>query len=125
MNRCTKAPPPNAIIPFTRLQLNYLRASPFLHFLAISSALLGTGSGALLVYLAKPLDKDKLKHRQMLLWLSFPSLLSFPSGPFCRSSLFRGRSRTQTRGMVQKNLSFLEWVTMLQKNPELFKTWKL
>ena len=36
-------------------------------FLAISLALLGTGSGALLVYLAKPLDKDKLQRRQILL----------------------------------------------------------
>jgi hypothetical protein len=36
-------------------------------FLAISLALLGTGSGALLVYLAKPLDKEKLQRRQILL----------------------------------------------------------
>jgi hypothetical protein len=36
-------------------------------FLAISLALLGTGSGALLVYFAKPLDKEKLQRCQILL----------------------------------------------------------
>jgi hypothetical protein len=40
-------------------------------FLAISLALLGTGSGALLVYFAKPLDQAGLKRRQILLLAFF------------------------------------------------------
>jgi hypothetical protein len=63
-------------------------------------ALLGTGSGALLVYFGGPLDQEQIEF--------VPQKIGDPN----------------TR-LARENLSFLERATMLQKNPELFKSWKL
>jgi hypothetical protein len=94
-------------------------------FLAISLALLGTGSGALLVYFAKPLDRKKLQRRQMMLLalLSITVIVSLWAHlqiEFVPEKIEDPRTR-----IARDNLSFLERVTVLERNPELFKTWKL
>ena len=94
-------------------------------FLAISLALLGTGSGALLVYLAKPLDKDKLQRRLILL-LSLLSLTLIVSlwgllqVEFVPQKI--ADSRTQ---VVRDNLPFRQRMIELERNPDLFNPWKL
>ncbi len=94
-------------------------------FLAISLALLGTGSGALLVYFAKPLGKEKLKHRQILLLTLFSITIIVSLWVLLQIEFVPQRIEFPNTGMVQENQSFVERVTMLQRNPELFKTWKL
>ena len=94
-------------------------------FLAISLALLGTGSGALLVYFAKPLDKEKLKHRQILLLTLFSITIIVSLWALLQIEFVPQKIQDPNTRMVQENLSFLERATMLQRNPELFKTWKL
>jgi hypothetical protein len=94
-------------------------------FLAISLALLGTGSGALLVYFAKPLDKEKLKHRQILLLAIFSVSIVVSLWVLLQIEFVPQRIEDPNTRIVRENLSFLERATMLQRNPELFKTWKL
>ena len=94
-------------------------------FLAISLALLGTGSGALLVYFAKPLDKEKLKRRQLLLLAIFSIAIIVSLWVLLQIEFVPQKIEDPNTRMVQENLSFLERVTILQRNPELFKTWKL
>ncbi|RPJ42535.1 MAG: hypothetical protein EHM27_02710 [Deltaproteobacteria bacterium] len=94
-------------------------------FLAISLALLGTGSGALLVYLAKPPDKEKLKHRQVLLLTLFSVTIIVSLWALLQIEFVPQKIQDPNTRLVQENLSFLERATILQRNPELFKTWKL
>ena len=94
-------------------------------FLAISLALLGTGSGALLVYFAKPLNQEKLQRRQILL-LALVSITIMVSLWALLQIEFVPQKIEDPRTLrVQDNLSFLERMVMLERNPELFKTWKL
>lgn len=94
-------------------------------FLAISLALLGTGSGALLVYFAKPLDRDKLERRQLLLLTIFSITIVVSLWGLLQIEFVPQKIEDPNTRMVQENLSFLERATILQRNPELFKTWKL
>ena len=94
-------------------------------FLAISLALLGTGSGALLVYFAKPLDRDKLERRQILLLTIFSITIVVSLWGLLQIEFVPQKIEDPNTRMVQENLSFLERATILQRNPELFKTWKL
>ncbi len=94
-------------------------------FLAISLALLGTGSGALLVYLAKPLDEKKLHRRQVLLLALFSITIIVSLWALLQIEFVPQKIEDPNPHRIQENLSFLERVTILQRNPELFKTWKL
>ena len=94
-------------------------------FLAISLALLGTGSGALLVYLAKPLDKEKLQRRQILLMalLSLTMILSLWG--LLQIEFVPQKIEDPKTHLVQDNLSFRERLMILGRNPDLFNNWKL
>ncbi|MCX5910258.1 MAG: hypothetical protein NTY64_24565 [Deltaproteobacteria bacterium] len=94
-------------------------------FLAISLALLGTGSGALLVYFAKPLVEEKLKRRQLLLLAIFSITIVVSLWVLLQIEFVPQRIEDPNTRMVRENLSFVERSAMLQKNPELFKSWKL
>jgi len=94
-------------------------------FLAISLALLGTGSGALLVYLTKPLDKEKLQHRQILLLAILSITVIVSLWALLQIEFVPQKIEDPMTHVVQDNLSFLERVIMIERNPELFKTWKL
>jgi SAM-dependent methyltransferase len=94
-------------------------------FIAISLALLGTGSGALLVYFAKPLDKEKLQRRQIML-LAFLSITVIVSlWALLQIEFVPQRIEDPRTQITRDNLSFLERVTVMERNPELFKSWKL
>jgi hypothetical protein len=94
-------------------------------FLAISLALLGTGSGALLVYFAKPLDQDKLERRQLLLLTIFSITIVVSLWGLLQIEFVPQKIEVPNTRMVRENLTFLERATILQMNPQLFKTWKL
>ena len=94
-------------------------------FLAISLALLGTGSGALLVYFAKPLRQEELKRRQILLLAIFSVSIVVSLWFLLQIEFVPQRIEDPYTRIVRENLSFLERATMLQRNPELFKSWKL
>ena len=94
-------------------------------FLAISLALLGTGSGALLVYFAKPMDKEKLQRRliPLLALLSLTVIVSLWG--LLQIEFIPQKIMDPTTQVVQDNLSFRERVIKLEKNPDLFNSWKL
>jgi len=94
-------------------------------FLAISLALLGTGSGALLVYFAKPLDKEKLERRQLLLLTIFSIAIVVSLWGLLQIEFVPQKIEVPETRMVQENLSFLERATILHMNPQLFQNWKL
>ena len=94
-------------------------------FLAISLALLGTGSGALLVYFAKPLDKEKLKHRQILLLAIFAITIVVSLWFLLQIEFVPQTIEDPNTRIVRENLSFVERAAMFQKNPDLFNSWKL
>jgi hypothetical protein len=94
-------------------------------FLAISLALLGTGSGALLVYFAKPLGQEDLKRRQILLLAFFSITVVVSLWVLLQIEFVPQRIEDPNTRIAQENLSFVERATMLQRNPELFKSWKL
>ena len=94
-------------------------------FLAISLALLGTGSGALLVYLAKPLDKEKLQRRQILLLALLSLTVIVSLWGLLQIEFVPQKIEDPKTHVVQDNLSFLERVILVERDPELFKKWKL
>ena len=94
-------------------------------FIAISLALLGTGSGALLVYFAKPLDREKLQSRQVLLLSLLAVTIVVSLWALLQIEFVPQRIEDPRTQMARDNLSFLERVTVLERNPELFKSWKL
>jgi len=94
-------------------------------FLAISLALLGTGSSALLVYFAKPLGGEQLKRRQILLLAIFSVAIVVSLWILLQIEFVPQRIETPNMPTVQENLPFVERSMMLQRNPELFKFWKL
>lgn len=94
-------------------------------FLAISLALLGTGSGALLVYFAKPLGEEQLKRRQILLLAIFSVAIVVSLWTLLQIEFVPQRIEAPNMRTVQENLPFVERSMMLQRNPELFKSWKL
>src|SRR5512137_344181 len=81
-------------------------------FLAISLALLGTGSGALLVYFAKPLDEEKLKPRLTLLLTILSISIVVSLWVLLQIEFVPQRIEDPNTGMVRENLSFLERVTL-------------
>ena len=91
-------------------------------FIAISLALLGTGSGALLVYFAKPLDKEKLQRRQILLLSLLAITVVVSLWALLQIEFVPQRIEDPRTQMTRDNLSFLERVTVMERNPELFKT---
>jgi hypothetical protein len=94
-------------------------------FLAISLALLGTGSGALLVYLAKPLGKDKLQRRLILLLALLSLTLIVSLWGLLQIEFVPQKIEDPRTQMVQDNLSFRERMIRLERNPDLFNPWKL
>jgi len=94
-------------------------------FLAISLALLGTGSGALLVYFAKPLGQEELKRRQILLLVIFSVTIVVSLWMLLQIEFVPQRIKAPNMRLVHENLSFVERAAILQRNPELFKSWKL
>jgi len=94
-------------------------------FLAISLALLGTGSGALLVYLAKPLGEEELQRRQIMLLALLSVTVIVSLWVLLQVEFVPQKVEDPETHRVWDNLSFLERVVMLQRNPEIFKTWKL
>jgi len=94
-------------------------------FLAISLALLGTGSGALLVYFAKPLGPEELKRRQILLLTFFSITIVVSLWALLQIEFVPQRIEDPNTRIAQENLSFVERAAMLQRNPELFRSWKL
>ena len=94
-------------------------------FLAISLALLGTGSGAVLVYLAKPLDKEKLQRRQMLLLAVLSLTMIISLWGLLQVEFVPQRVEDPKTHVVQDNLSFRDRVMILERNPDLFNHWKL
>lgn len=94
-------------------------------FLAISLALLGTGSGALLVYFAKPLGPEELKRRQILLLAFFSISIVVSLWALLQIEFVPQRIEDPNTRIARENLSFVERAAMLQRNPELFRSWKL
>jgi len=94
-------------------------------FLAISLALLGTGSGALLVYFAKPLGPEGLKRRQILFLAFFSIAIVVSLWALLQIEFVPQRIEDPNTRIARENLSFVERASMLQRNPELFKPWKL
>jgi hypothetical protein len=94
-------------------------------FLAISLALLGTGSGALLVYFAKPLEQKELRLRQVLLLVGFSIAVVFSLWFLLQIEFVPQKIENPATRIAQENLSFVERSAMIQRNPELFKPWKL
>jgi hypothetical protein len=94
-------------------------------FLAISLALLGTGSGALLVYFAKPLGEEELKRRQILLLAIFSVTIVVSLWGLLQIEFVPQKIVDPSTRIIRENLSFVERSAILHKNPELFKSWKL
>jgi len=94
-------------------------------FLAISLALLGTGSGALMVYLAKPLGQEKLQRRQFFLLVLLSLAVVISLWGLLQVEFVPQKIEDPKTHLVQDNLSFRERVLLLEKNPELFNHWKL
>jgi hypothetical protein len=88
-------------------------------------ALLGTGSGALLVYFGGPLDQERFKRRQILLSAIFSVAIVISLWCLLQIEFVPQKIGDPNTRLARENLSFLERATMLQKNPELFKSWKL
>jgi len=93
-------------------------------FFAISLALLG--AGALLVYFAKPIDKEKL-HRRLIPLLALLSLTVIVSIWGLLQIEFVPQKIEDPRGpqVVQDNLLFRQRVLKLERSPHLFSSWKL
>ncbi|HSR12743.1 MAG TPA: hypothetical protein VLS90_14975, partial [Thermodesulfobacteriota bacterium] len=94
-------------------------------FLAISLALFGTGSGALLVYFARPLAPDALRRRQILLLSAFSLAVVLSLWVLLQIEFVPQRIEDPATRMVRENLSYVERSALLQRNPELFQSWKL
>ena len=94
-------------------------------FLAISLALLGTGAGALLVYFAKPIDKEKLQRRLISLLALLSLTLIISLWGLLQIEFVPQKIENPTTQVAQDNLSFRQRLISLEKNPELFNTWKL
>ena len=94
-------------------------------FLAISLALLGTGSGALMVYFAKPLDEEGLRRRRTLLLALFSVTVIVSLWGLLQIEFVPQRIEDPNTRLVRENLSFVERVSALERNPGLFNTWKL
>lgn len=94
-------------------------------FLSISLALLGTGSGALLVYFAKPLDQNKLQRRliHLLALLSLTLIVSLWG--LLQVEFVPQKIEDPATQVVQENLSFRDRTIRLGKTPDLFNPWKL
>ncbi len=86
--------------------------------------MLGTGSGALLVYFVKPLDKDKLARLQVLLLASMSIAVIVSIWGLLQIEFVPQKIDTPA-ALGQESLSFLQRVMIFERNPELFKTWKL
>jgi hypothetical protein len=95
-------------------------------FLAISLALLGTGSGALVVYFAKPMDREKLQ-RRMIPLLALLSLTLIVSLWGLLQIEFVPQKIEDPRGpqVVQDTLLFRQRVLKLERSPHLFNSWRL
>ncbi len=94
-------------------------------FLAISLALLGTGSGALLVYFVKPMDKEKLQ-RHLVLLLTLLSLTVIVSlWGLLQIEFVPQKIVDPATQIVRDNLSFRDRLIRLGENPHLFNSWKL
>jgi hypothetical protein len=94
-------------------------------FLAISLALFGTGSGALLAYFAKPLDEEKLQRRQILLLTLLSLTVIISLWGLLQVEFVPQKVEDPTTHVVQDSLSFRERLIMMGRSPELFQTWKL
>ena len=94
-------------------------------FLAISLALLGTGSGALLVYLAKPLSQSKLQRRLILLLALVSLTLIVSLWGLLQVEFVPQKIGDPTTQVLQDNLPFRQRMIELERNPNLFNPWKL
>ena len=94
-------------------------------FLAISLALLGTGSGALLVYFAKPMDKGKLQRRLILLLALLSLSVIVSLWGLLQIEFVPQKIMDPTTQVVWDNLSFRDRLIKLGENPGLFNSWKL
>ena len=94
-------------------------------FLAISLALLGTGAGALLVYFAKPMDKEKLQRRVIPLLALLSLVVIVSLWGLLQVEFVPQKIEDPATQMVRANLSFRQRVLTLERNPDLFNSWKL
>src|SRR3974377_145591 len=94
-------------------------------FLAISLALLGTGSGALLVYLAKPLGPEKLQRRLIPLMALISLALIVSLWGLLEVEFVPQMIENPTTRVTQDNLPFRQRLIEMERNPDLFNPWKL
>ncbi len=86
-------------------------------FIAISLALLGTGSGALLVYFVKPLDREQLRRRQTFLLALLSITVVVSLWALLQIEFVPQRIEDPRTQLTRDNLSFLERVTAMERNP--------
>lgn len=94
-------------------------------FMAISLALLGTGSGAILAYLGKQLPKDKHQRRQILLMALLSLTLVVSLWALLQIEFVPQEMEDPETGRILKDLSYNKRSTMVAIDPELFNMNKL
>ena len=94
-------------------------------FMAISLALLGTGAGAIIAYLGKPLSEDKLKMRQVIALSLMAVFIVVSIFVLLQVEFVPLEVKDPDTGRIKKNLSYNKRNKMMQDNPEMFESWKL
>jgi MFS family permease len=94
-------------------------------FMAISLALLGTGSGAAIAYLGKSLTDEQLKLRIVLVLALTALIIVLSLFIMLQLEFVPLEVENPITGEVEKNLSYKKRAMMLEKNPQLFDTKKL
>ena len=94
-------------------------------FMAISLALLGTGAGAILAYLGKPLSDDQLKFRQVIALALMALLIMTSIFVLLQVEYVPLEIKNPETGRIDKNMSYNVRSKMIEQNPEMFEYWKL
>lgn len=94
-------------------------------FMAISLALLGTGAGAILAYLGKPLPIDKFHRRQILILVLIAVTIIISLWGLLQIEFVPLKMMDPDSGEIRNNLSYNKRFTMLTDHPEVFNSWKL
>ena len=94
-------------------------------FMAISLALLGTGSGAIIAYLGKPLSVEKFRTRQLVALAVMAGLIVVSIFVLLQVEFVPLEVKDPDTGAIQKNLSYNKRNKIMEQHPDIFPFWKL
>ena len=94
-------------------------------FMAISLALLGTGSGAIIAYLGKPLSIDKYRMRQLVALAVMAGLIVISIFVLLQVEFVPLEVKDPDTGKIKTNLSYNKRNKIMEEHPDIFPFWKL